>query len=220
MIDIGVDFLSNPSTAEGTGTCIVMVTPDAQRTMLTTLGCAPFLQQHHIQESFIAKAKILYIEGYLWDHPETITLVKKAIKIAKENQVKVAFSASDSFCVNRHKEDFLHLLNKEVDIFFANADEAMAITDTDTPEKAIDFAKSACNFMAITKDKKGSVIIANKETYEIASVPCRELDTTGAGDAYAAGILHGITHEMEIEAMGELASKISSEVVAKMGARY
>ena len=218
MKKAGVDFLSTPVSGES-GTSIILITPDAERTMVTTLGCAPIISKQQIHQETIAKSKILYIEGYLWDSPETIAVVKEAIAIAKENNTKVAFSASDSFCVNRHRHDFLSLLENDTDIYFANAEEAKALIDESDLHQAIDKIKKN-NFLVITDGKNGSYLIHDAQKTYIESRNVIAKDTTGAGDTYAAGILYGLATEMNIKEMGELASNISAEVVKKLGARY
>ncbi len=215
----GVTFDSQASDGD-TGTCVVLITPDAQRTMYTTLGCAPHIQASQVSSEAIANSKILYIEGYLWDSPETIAVVKNAMQLAKDHGVKVAFSASDSFCVSRHRDDFITILTDFADIYFANADEAKAISGCEDIENAITYMASKCPCVAITNGGEGSVIVADKQRYNIEAVPCKPVDTTGAGDSYAAGILYGIANGQDYNEMGKKAAQISSEVVSRLGARY
>lgn len=215
----GVTFASQPSQGD-TGTCVVLITPDAQRTMYTTLGCAPNIRAEQVSEEVITNSKILYIEGYLWDAPETIAVVRQAIETARANNVKVAFSASDSFCVSRHRDDFIEILNDLADIYFANADEAKAISGCDDLETAIEKMAAACPCVVITNGGEGSTIVTEGKRYDIAPVPCTPVDTTGAGDSYAAAILYGIATNQEYAAMGAKAAEIASEVVSRLGARY
>lgn len=230
MKSVGVNFLSNPTTTrdEQSGTCIILITPDAERTLITTLGCAPLIAESQIQPGIIAKSKILYIEGYLWDKSETISVVKKAIAIAKESDTLVAFSSSDAFCVDRHREDFLNLLPNETDIYFANADEAKSLCAKSMDDK-MDLSESIEKLkmlkkrgvLIITDGKEGSYIIKEGEIQtHIKAVQTKAVDTTGAGDAYAAGILYGLSTGMSFLEMGNLGSDIASQVVSKFGARF
>ena len=219
MKKVGVDFLSSPGTEGESGTCIVLTTPDAQRTMITTLGCAPLISKHQIKEKTIAQSKILYIEGYLWDAPETIEVMKKAITIAKENDTKVAFTASDAFCVNRHKNDFLSILKNDADIYFANADEVRTLSDESDLDEAIKKIKTR-GLLVVTDGENGSHLINDENKIHIEAKKVITKDTTGAGDSYAAGVLYGLVAGLEMRAMGELAARVSAEVVKKLGARY
>ena len=221
--NLNIDFISKPSQGDS-GTCIVLITPDGERTMLTTLGCSPFLKEELISEKAISTAKIVYIEGYLWDSPITINVVKKIIELAKRNQTKIAFSTSDMFCVDRHKDDFIKLIENDIDILFCNEQEAIAIYGDKYKEiyKISDQLKKQCEFVAITLGSRGSILSRNfgENSVNISAVDCQVLDTTGAGDAYAAGVLHGIIKGNNLFEIGNNASKIASEVISKIGARW
>ena len=215
---IGVEFIPSSSSLP-TGTCVVLVTPDSKRTLLTTLGCAPFLQESQVDTSLISRARLLYVEGYLWDDPQTIAAIRKAIIYAKKHGVRIAFSASDSFCVHRHKADFLRLIQEDVDMLFANAEEAKALVSRDSLPEAGDALGDLCQLVALTDGEKGSLLFHRQKRVNIPPVPCRAVDTTGAGDAYAAGFLMGFIRDHSLEEMGKLGSKIASEVVSRRGAR-
>ena len=154
---IGVEFIS-PAQNGSTGTCIVLITEDAQRTLLTTLGCAPHLANIHLDEQAISESEILYVEGYLWDTPQTIEIVKKAMTRAKNSGTRIAFSASDAFCVKRHLKDFRDILKHWAEIFFANAEEAQALAGESDLERTKKQLASQADYVMITEASKGSNI--------------------------------------------------------------
>jgi sugar/nucleoside kinase (ribokinase family) len=205
-----------PSTAR----CLILITPDAQRTMCTYLGACVWLAPSDIDEELIANAGITYLEGYLYDRPRAKQAVMHACEIAHAAGKKVALSLSDSFCVNRHRDEFLDLVQKHVDILFANEDEIMALYQVKTFEEAIYNVRRHCHIAALTRSEKGSVIVSGEETIEVAAAPVAQVvDTTGAGDMYAAGFLFGLTRGMPLAECGRLASLAAAEVIAHVGAR-
>ena len=213
-----IDFIENRGNLK-TGICLVLVSEDAQRTMLTYLGSAPFINQEQISESSFDGVKYFLTEGYLWDNENTIAAVKKCIEIVKKKGIKFAFSASDFFCVDRHKDDFLNIL-KESDIFFANADEAKRLANTDSVDEAINSLSEKNNFLAITDGKEGANLIVNQKKYFFPSIPDIKLvDTTGAGDNFAAGVLSGIVQDKSIDETGKLGIDLAGKVIVKYGGR-
>lgn len=217
----GVQCLTEKHTIPlPTGRCIILVTPDAQRTMCTSLGIAGSLDQKDINTNIIKDSRILYIEGYLWDREIAKEAIKKAIRIAKESDCKIAFSLSDSFCVERHREDFLNLIKSESDIVFANESEIKSVFEVSDIEKAISACKKIDAVFAITLGENGSVIVDREQILRIKAIkPARLVDTTGAGDLYAAGFLHGYLAEKSLEICGQMGSILASEIISYYGAR-
>lgn len=202
-----------------TGTCVVLITEDAQRTMLTNLAASSQLSPDDIVESEIQKAKYVYIEGYLFGGEPTKSAALKAIELAKKNGVKVAFTVSDPFLIQYNRDLFLKLIEGPVDLLFCNLDEARALTGKHDPiDCAQEIHKHAEN-VALTLGGDGSILMHEGQVIPIEGVPCHAVDTTGAGDMYAAGILYGITNGLTWKQAGHLASHAASRVVAQMGAR-
>ena len=219
--DMGVAYQTAP-LAEGpsTGRCMILVTPDGERTMNTYLGAAVELTPDDIDPDFIAKAKVTYLEGYLFDPPHAMEAFIKAARCAHEAGRLVSLSLSDPFCVDRHREAFKDLVAHHVDILFANEDEIKSLYEVDTVEEAIDIVKDQCAVAAITRSEKGSIIInSGKKTVINAEKVAKVVDTTGAGDAYAAGFLYGFTEDKDMAECGRLASIAAAEVIGHMGPR-
>ena len=218
---IGVEFktemLSNgPATAQ----CLIHVTPDAQRTMTTYLGACLNLTEEDILEDQIASAKITYMEGYLWDPDNAKQAFLKAARLAHKNQRKVSLSLSDSFCVERHRDSFMTLVKDHIDILFANEDELKALYQTDSFDEAVTQLRQDCSLAAVTRGKDGSVIINDNDVIEIAAYPTLNVvDTTGAGDLYAAGVLYGLSQGAELARAGFYGSIAASEIIGHFGAR-
>ncbi len=203
-----------------TGVSLIMVTPDAQRTMCTYLGMAQDLREEDVNGDDLRASKYLYITGYLWDTENQKKAVLHAMKEAKTAGVKVALSLSDPFCVARHKDDFLSLLEEYVDVVFANKDEAINLTDAvDAREAALQLAYLTSGIAVVTMDETGSLLAQGDEIHEIPVFPVKAVDTTGAGDMYAAGILYGLTQNLPLPVTGRLASYCAAQVVAKLGPR-
>lgn len=217
---VGVDYDSAFATeGKTTARCLVMVTPDAERTMATFLGACTELDESDIDEELIKNSEVIYIEGYLWDEPNAKAAISKAIKIAKENGVKTAFTCSDPFCVSRHKDEFLELL-KDIDILFANEEEAKMLFDVENVADAAKKAKTLGSLVALTKGAEGSVIINEGELTEVAASAINELvDTTGAGDLYAAGFLHALTSGKSLAECGQLGGFAAGNIIQQLGAR-
>ena len=218
---IGVEYRT-PAANDGlpTARCLILVTPDGERTMNTFLGASTELDEKEIDPEMISDSKILYLEGYLFDKDEAKQAFYKGAEIAKNANRKVALSLSDAFCVNRHKEAFRKLVKDGVDILFANEEEICALYDTDNFDEAASQVRAECEIAALTRGAKGSVIIAGEETINIDVVPVQEVvDTTGAGDLYAAGFLFGFANDRPLETCGKLASIAAGEIISHYGAR-
>lgn len=218
---VGVNFDSLPLT-EGPATArsLIFVTSDAQRTMATYLGACVELGPDDVDEDSVAGAKITYMEGYLWDRPKAKEAFLKAADIAHEAGRQVALSLSDPFCVDRWRAEFLDLIDGHVDIVIANEAEITSLFQTDKFEDAVDQVTGQCSLAAITRGASGSVIVSADERHLIKAAPVENLlDTTGAGDLYAAGLLHGLTHDLPLPAAGRLASLCAAEVLSRYGAR-
>ena len=202
-----------------TGISLIMVTPDAQRTMCTFLGEARELRKEDVNLDDLRASKYLYVTGYLWDTDNQKEAVLHAMHEANRAGVKVALSLSDPFCVNRHKADFLRIIKEHVDLLFGNFHEAQAMTDTENPYEAVRALAQHSEIAVVTMDDKGSVICRGSEMHEIPVYPVKAVDTTGAGDMYAAGLLYGLTQGLSLDITGRIASYAAAQVVAKMGPR-
>ncbi len=203
-----------------TGRCLILVTPDGQRTMNTFLGASVELGPDDVDPDLVASAKITYLEGYLFDRPQAKQAFIKAGEIAHAAGHRVSLTLSDPFCVDRHRADFLDLVENHVDILFANEDEIMSLYEVDTFEQAAKIVAGKCEIAALTRSEKGSVIIAGDEFIEIpADTSVKVVDTTGAGDQYAAGFLYGFTQGMDLRTCGALGTLSATEVISHMGPR-
>lgn len=216
----GVTFRSQPAT-EGppTGRCLIVVTPDAQRTMNTYLGSSEYFGPEHVDGDLIADAQVTFLEGYLFDRPEAKEAYWKASRVAHDAGRRVALTLSDTFCVERHKAEWRDLVADQVDILFANEHEALALYDVDTFEEALAAARADVEVTIITRGPAGSVVARGDDVEEIDPHPVEVVDTTGAGDLYAAGFLFGFTHDRSIAECGQLGSVAASAVLGHTGAR-
>lgn len=204
-----------PSTAR----CLILVTPDAQRSMSTYLGISSLVDPANVDEALVAASKVVYCEGYLWDMPQTIEAIKKAFDRAREAGGKVAFALSDGFCVDRHREDFLRLVDERVDILFANESEICSLYPGDGFEDAIGDVRDHCEIAVLTRSEQGSVVVTADETIRVPAVPTDVVDTTGAGDLYASGFLYGYTQGLDLATCARLGSAAAAEVISHLGAR-
>jgi len=202
-----------------TGVSLILVTPDAQRTMCTYLGRSQELTEEDVNLDDLRASKYLYVTAYLWDTDNQKAAVLRAMKAANEAGVKVALSLSDPFCVHRHREELLQLINKHVDLLFGNYSEAEALTGTDSPEEALRVLSTHSEIAVVTLDEQGSMIRRGEEVVSIPVYPVKAVDTTGAGDMFAAGLLYGLTQGYSLEVTGRIASYAAAQVVAKMGPR-
>jgi len=217
----GVAFLtpdaqSGPPTAQ----CVVLVTPDAQRTMNTFLGACVHVGPDDVDAEIIASAQAIYLEGYLWDLAPAKEAFLKAARLAHEMGVRVALSLSDAFCVNRHRESFHQFVKEHVDLLFANEEEIVALYQLENIDAAFASAGADAGIVAVTRGAEGAVILADGERMAIEAVPPRGLvDTTGAGDLFAAGFLYGYTQKHPLDLCGQLGAAAASEIIAQYGAR-
>lgn len=217
---IGVHYETEPAT-EGapTATSMILVTPDAQRTMSTYLGACGELALADIDESVVARADVTYIEGYMWDRDNQKEAVLKAMDVAHEHGKLVSLSLSDSFCVDRFRAEFVELVEGRVDILFANEAEIKSLYETDTFEEAMERLRPHVKLAALTRSEKGSVVLSQDGMVEVAAHPASVIDTTGAGDLYAAGFLFGYTSGKSLEDCARLGGLAAAEVISHLGAR-
>ena len=212
-----VNFLySKKSETIPTGTCLILITPDSERTMCTFLGTAGKINDKDVNSDQIRKAEITFLEGYLWDEGEP----KKAFDKAILNSNKVAMSLSDLFCVERHKTQFLELVKNKLDIIFANEQEILSLIDAKSFDEAINFIKNLNKNFVITRGEKGAIALDNGEIIECAAEKnLNIIDLTGAGDLFAAGYLHGIINKLTPRESLVKGTELSSKIIQKIGAR-
>jgi sugar/nucleoside kinase (ribokinase family) len=218
---VGARF-DTPAATEGPSTarCLILVTPDAQRTMCTYLGASVGLDPADLDLDLVAQAKLLYLEGYLWDSDEAKAAFIAAAEVARAHGGEVALSLSDAFCVERHRDSFQELVDGHVDILFANEMEITALYKANSFEEAADQVRGRCKVAALTRSELGSVILNGSGTHHIEPFQLGPLvDTTGAGDLYAAGFLHAYTQGQDLEACGRLGSLCAGQVVTQLGPR-
>lgn len=219
---IGVDF-DTPVAKEGepTARCLVLVTPDAQRTMNTFLGASQNLPAEALNDAFITSAGILYLEGYLWDPEEPRKAMRHAIRVAKKAGRKVAFTLSDGFVIDRHREDFMSLIEEGlIDILFSNEAEIQALAQIDNFDKAVKAISVHVPLLISTRSEKGAIAISDGTRYEVYAAGVNEvIDTTGAGDLFAAGFLAAYVEEQDIETCLKLGAIAAAEVISHYGAR-
>ena len=203
-----------------TGRCLILVTPDAQRTMGTFLGASVQLGTGDIDRRLIAGARIIYLEGYLFDPPAAQEAFRAAAGLAHAADRKVALTLSDPFCVDRHRAAFLDLVEHHVDILFANEAEICALYQVSDFDTALSRVVGHCEIAALTRSAKGSVLVGGGKTHVIEALPVESLvDTTGAGDLYAAGVLYGLSRGLDLASCGRLGSLAAAEVISHVGAR-
>ena len=200
-----------------TGTCIILVTPDSERTMCTFLGVAGKINENDVDANIIKKSELVFLEGYLWDEGEP----KKAFEKAIKNSNKVAMSLSDLFCVERHKQNFLNLVKEKLDLTFANESEIMALINTRNFNEVITFAKEIKKHIVVTRGNKGAISIFGDKIVEVdASKNLLIKDLTGAGDLFAAGYLHGFINNLSTEQCLEKGTELSTKIIQQIGARF
>ncbi len=209
-------FYSKKKETLPTGTCLILITPDSERTMCTFLGTAGKINENDIDINPIKNSDILFLEGYLWDEGEP----KKAFDKAIQNSNKVAMSLSDLFCVERHKPHFLDLVKNKLDITFANEQEIMSLIDTKNFNDVIEFSKKLKKLLVITRGEKGAIAIQENEVEECKiQNNLKVVDLTGAGDLFAAGFLHGYINNLSLKRNLEKGTEMSSKIIQKIGAR-
>ncbi len=218
----GIDFDVMPLGKEPpTARCLIFVTPDAQRTMNTFLGASQFLPPAAVDAELIASGSILYLEGYLWDADEPKAAMALGIEIAKENGREVAFTLSDTFCVDRHRAEFIGLIEDgKIDILFANEAEIKMLNETEDFDTAVAQTGAKVKTLVVTRSEKGAIAVRDGKTYAVAAEPVDHIvDTTGAGDLFAAGFLSGYIEQRPMEECLTIGAIAAAEVISHYGAR-
>ena len=217
----GVEFdTARLARGPATARSLILVTPDAERTMNTFLGACGELGPEDIGEDQIANAQVTYMEGYLWDPPMAKDAFRRAIEIAHGAGRKTALTLSDSFCVDRYRQEFLQLLEGDIDILFANEDELKSLYQVDNFNDALQRVEGHCEIAALTRSEKGSVIMRGSEIHVIDAIPVDPVvDTTGAGDLFASGFLYGLARGHDLKTCGMIAGTAAAEVISHFGAR-
>jgi sugar/nucleoside kinase (ribokinase family) len=217
----GVEFATKPAeSGAATARCLILVTPDGQRTMNTYLGACIDLGPEDVDEALIARSKVTYIEGYLWDPPRAKEAILRAAQLAHKHGRKVALSLSDAFCVNRHRAEFKRLIDDHVDVLFANETEAMALTELDSYDAALAAMQGRVEVCVLTRGAQGAnVVRADRVVHVEAERVAKVLDTTGAGDLFASGFLYGYTHQKSDAECARLGALCAAEIISHYGAR-
>jgi sugar/nucleoside kinase (ribokinase family) len=218
MRKIGVAMPVLPGTGQS-GTSVILISPDAQRTMLTHLGVSATLGPDDIREDDLRHAKYVYVEGYLFAGDSTRSAALRAMDLSKRNGVKVAFTVSDPFLINAYRDEFWKLIEGPIDLLFCNLEEARSLTGLQHPIECAQAIHRHCENVALTLGKDGSILMHNGEVIPVEGVETQAIDTTGAGDMYAGAMLYGITNGMTWKQAGHLASHAAARVVAQLGAR-
>jgi len=209
-------FYNKKKETSPTGTCLILITPDAERTMVTFLGIAGRINQNDINEKAVKESEMIFLEGYLWDKGEPKSAFDKSMSFSN---IK-AMSLSDQFCVERHKNDFLNLVKNKLDITFANEQEIKSLINAKNFDDVIEFGKQLGKLLIITRGEKGSIAIKSQEIVECQSKPnLKIVDLTGAGDLFAAGFLHGFINNTTLKESLEKGTEMSSRIIQKVGAR-
>jgi len=209
-------FYSKKKENLSTGTCLILITPDSERTMCTFLGIAGKINENDVDVDVVKKSEITFLEGYLWDEG----VPQKAFEKAISNSNRVAMSLSDKFCVDRHKSHFLDLVKNKLDITFANEQEILSLINTKNFDEVISFGKNLGKLIIITRGEKGSVVINKNDVFECGvQKNLKIVDLTGAGDLFAAGFLHGYINNLSLQESLEKGTEMSSKIIQKIGAR-
>jgi sugar/nucleoside kinase (ribokinase family) len=218
---VGVRFKAgDKNSGIPTGRCIIVVTPDAERTMNTYLGASSMLNEDDLDEGMIAAGKVLYMEGYLFDRTEAKQAFRRAAEVAHDHGRQVSLTLSDSFCVDRHRSDFRALVADQVDVLFGNRGELVSLYETETFDQAVELVRQECQLAVVTTGADGCLIIGGDEIVSVPAQPVTEvLDTTGAGDLFAAGFLYGFTRGMALAECGRLGALAAAEVISHVGPR-
>ncbi len=220
MQTIGADFFGSPLKGGlTTARSMIAVTPDGERSMNTFLGASTEFAANDVDARAVAAGEWLYLEGYLFDKPAAKTAFVHASEVAKSAGRKVAITMSDVFCVDRHRESFVHLIRTHCDLVFANEAELMAIYQTDNFEEALNQIRTDSQIAAITRSSKGSVIVSGSDTWTAPVTAAPVVDATGAGDQYAAGVLYAITHGLSLQEAARLGNLCAGEVISHIGPR-
>lgn len=218
---IGVSFdTSSASAGPSTARCLILVTPDAQRTMNTYLGACTGLGPDDIDPTQVAAAKVTYVEGYLWDAPAAKKAVLKAFDAAHASDRLVSITLSDAFCVHRYRDEFRDLVRNKVDILFGNEAEIKSLYEVETFEQAMEATRQEAKIAVLTRSEKGSVVLKGDETWAVPAAPvAKVVDTTGAGDLFASGFLFGFTHGKPLAECARLGGLAAAEIISHVGAR-
>jgi sugar/nucleoside kinase (ribokinase family) len=218
----GVAFSTSPAEhGPGTGRCFIYVTPDGERTMNTYLGASSYLAPVDVDEAVVKSAKVIYLEGYMWDRPAAKAAFQKAGEIARAANRRVALTLSDSFCVDRFRGEFLDLMrSRTVDTIFANTDEILSLYETPHFDEALDNLRAEGVLGVVTRSENGCIIVDRDETWKVPAFRIAKLaDTTGAGDMFAAGFLAGLARGRDMTACGRLGVLAAAEIIQHLGAR-
>ncbi len=218
---IGVEYATPPVTdGPPTARCLIFITPDAQRTMNTFLGASVNLGPDDIDETLVTRALVTYLEGYLWDREEAKQAFLRAAELAAKHERLVSLSLSDPFCVDRHRDSFREFVSGHVDVLFANEDEITSLYEVETFDDALQHVRRDCRIAALTRSEKGSVVVAGDEVHVVDAEPVDAVvDTTGAGDQFAAGFLHGLTKGHDLATCARIGGIAAAEVIAHVGPR-
>jgi len=220
MRRIGADFFGSPLIGgASTARSMIAVTPDGERSMNTYLGASTEFAANDVDKDAVAAGAWLYLEGYLFDKPAAKTAFVHASEIAQAAGRKVAITMSDVFCVDRHRDSFVHLIRTHCDLVFANEAELLAIYETTDFDEAVSQIRKDSQIAAITRSSKGSVIVSGADTWEAPVAPAHVVDATGAGDQYAAGVLYGVTHGLSLPEAAALGNLCAGEVISHIGPR-
>lgn len=221
MRSVGVHFNTLPAEAgPATASCLVCVTPDAQRTMMTFIGACNRVSENDIDETLIAASSVLYVEGYLWDIDQAKKAIRAAMAMAKKQGKKIALTLSDTFCVERFREEFMALVTYEADIVFANESELLALTQETNFDRAVAAIQGKCEVILITRSEKGAVVVTASRVEHVSGVAVKNLvDTTGAGDLFAAGFLYGYTRGWAHADSAMLGNRTAAQIITQLGAR-
>lgn len=218
---VGAEFKTPPAKdGPPTARCLILITPDAQRTMNTFLGACVGLGPDDIDEDLVARSGVTYLEGYLWDRDEAKAAFEKAAKLAHKHGRLASLTLSDPFCVERHRDSFRDLINGHIDVLFANEEEIKTLYQVDNFDDALSHVRKDCKIAALTRSEKGSVVVSGDEAHEVPAEPVSKVvDTTGAGDQYAAGFLFGLTRGRDLATCARIGAIAAAEVIAHVGPR-
>ena len=220
LLKNGIHFDVHPAGEGATGTCIVLTTPDAERTMYTSLGVSVQLSPTDIDEDRLSRSKHLYLEGYLWDAPDPRRAFAAAAEQAARHNVITAVTFSDPFCVDRYRDDFLNFSREHCDIVFCNRDEALRFAETEDLEQAAAFIGQVSRMAFITNSENGALVVRDGVIQAVSGFPVRPVDTTGAGDAFAAGVLFALSHGYATDQAARWGNYLASRIILTTGARF
>ncbi len=221
MRAVGVEFTTEAATdGASTGRCLILVTPDGERSMSTSLGCAQHLKADELDSAQLMRSGIFYIEGYMWNDAVTKQAILQGIQVVHRAGNRAALTLSDTFCVNSWRDEFVDLIENHIDLLFANENELLALAQSDDFDTAIAWLKGKCEIVAVTRSEKGAVILSGDTIIAVAAEPvAKVVDATGAGDAYAGGFMAGLAEGMSLEVCGRMGSICAAEVISHIGPR-